>query len=49
MTTGPEARRLGLDRALEEFEQLLANWIVDEQPVDIDDLTHLAVYTKEKS
>ena len=24
MTTGPEARRIGLDRALEEFEQLLA-------------------------
>ena len=46
--TGPEARRIGLDRALEEFEQRLANWIVDELPVDIDDLDDLPVYTKDQ-
>ena len=44
MTTGPEARRIGLDRALEELEPLLAFWCVDDQPVDIDDLCRLPVY-----
>ena len=39
--TGPEARQLGLGRALQEFEALLATWCVDEQP---DDLDALAVY-----
>ena len=48
MTTGPEARRLGLVRALEDFEQLLAPWLVDELPVDIDDLDDLPVYTKDQ-
>ena len=41
--TGPEARQLGLGRALQEFEALLATWCVDEQP---DDLDALAVYEK---
>ena len=44
--TGPEARRLGLDRALQELKQLLASWCADDQPVDFDDLTGLAVYEK---
>ena len=44
--TGPEPRQIGLGRALEEFEALLATR-TDDQPVDIDELTHLAVYTKE--
>jgi hypothetical protein len=45
MTTGPEARRIGLDRALQEFEALLAKRL-DEQPVDFDDLVDLPVYEK---
>ena len=44
--TGPEARQIGLGWALEEFEQLLAPWLVDEQPVDVDDLDALPCYTK---
>ena len=41
--TGPEARRLGLGWALEEFEQWLAQWRSDdEEPVDIDDVHRLA-------
>jgi hypothetical protein len=43
--TGPEARRLGLGWALEEFEHLLANWTVDDVTDDVDDL---AVYTKDE-
>ena len=46
MTTGPEVRRIGLDRALEDFEQLLAPWLVDQQPVDVDDLCCLPLYCK---
>ena len=34
--TGSQARRIGLDRALQEVEILLAAWY-DEQPVNIDD------------
>ena len=45
--TGPEARRIGLGRALEEFEALLAKWCADDQPVDLDELTRLAVYEKD--
>jgi hypothetical protein len=45
--TAPRDRQLGLARALQEFEELLASWCLDEQPVDIDDLIHLAVYEKE--
>ena len=44
--TGPEARLLGLGRALEEFDQLLATWRSDDEPVDIDDLADLPVYEK---
>ena len=47
--TGPEDRRLGLGRALEEFEQLLTKWRLDEQPIDFNYLTHLAIYVKEQS
>ena len=43
MTTGPEARQIGLGRALEEFQALLAKWHGDDQPIDIDDLTRLTV------
>ena len=46
MTTGPEVRRIGLGRALKEFEALLAKWHGDDQPVDIDDLDNLPIYTK---
>ena len=45
MTTGgPEDRRLGLGWALEEFEQLLIERPVDEDPDDTDDL---ACYEKD--
>lgn len=47
MTTGPEARRIGLSWALEEIHDRLAPWLVDDQPVDVDDLTGLACYEKE--
>ena len=47
MTTGgPEARRLGLGWALEEFGAWLAKWRrVDEVTDDVDDL---AVYVKDE-
>jgi hypothetical protein len=41
MTTGPVARRTGLDHALQEIAELLAKRRVDEVTDDLDDL---AVY-----
>lgn len=46
MTTGPDARRLGLDRALQEIDERLAPWLARDQPVDIDDLCRLPVYDR---
>ena len=42
--TGPEARQIGLARALEEFEELATWRRPDEQP---DDLTDLPTYEKD--
>ena len=42
--TGPEDRRRGLDRAIAEFKQLLANRDDDDDVGDIDTLT---IYEKE--
>lgn len=47
MTTGPQAREIGLARALKEFERLLAPWLDEYRPVDLDDLATLAVYRKD--
>lgn len=41
---GPEARQVGLGRALEELEAILAKWRSDEEP---DDLADLPVYEKD--
>ena len=47
MTTGPDARRLGIDRALED---LLAKWTrADDQPVETDDPDGLARYDKDQA
>lgn len=35
--TDPQARQVGLARALEEFEELLAKWGANEQPLDLDE------------
>ena len=48
---GPEARRIGLGWALEEFGAWLAKWSVDEVTNDVDDLddvNDLAVYIKDQ-
>ena len=46
MTTGPEVRRIGLDRALEDLADRLVKFD-DELPVDIHDLDGLQTYTKD--
>ena len=46
MTDSEKVRHIGLAHALQEFEEILASWRTDEEPVDIDDLADLAVYEK---
>jgi hypothetical protein len=48
--TGPEARRIGLGWALEEFGAWLAKWSVDDVTDDVDELDDvdgLPVYEKD--
>ncbi len=45
--TGPEIRRIALDRALEDFGVWFAKWCDDEMTNDIDNLDDLACYTKD--
>jgi hypothetical protein len=48
MTDSEKLRHIGLGHALAEFEEILARWYRDEEPVDIADLADLAVYEKDE-